>query len=112
MDAIACKPQKNYTLFTIEGDLEQENIATLKEAVEKLLPEERRWQIYQFEKTAFLDSAALNFLCHEAKTQQRHGGGVVFLALSPELKEILELTSIKEYFNYVNNLAEWQKQNG
>jgi anti-sigma B factor antagonist len=90
--------QGSYVILTPNEEISAKNAPQAKEQVLGLVDEGQHLLLVDLEHTEFLDSSALGVLVAAVKAARQVGGSVRLCGLSPNLRQIFELTRLVRLF--------------
>jgi len=102
MTDIEVKDEKEFVVFTIAGDIEQDDSQHLSQMLDNYLAEDQKHFFFYLAVSPFLDSAALTMLVTKAIDIKKMGGDIIFVALSAEARETFSMTRLEKYFQFFN----------
>lgn len=86
--------------------LDASNVAGFKVEGQDLLESSNKGIIVDFEKTTFIDSAGLGSLVSLLKHAAQDNKKVVLASLTPQVKQIFELTKLYRIFDITESIAD------
>lgn len=88
------KTKGEYSILTIEGELNLDNLSELKEALNDIIQKKERHLVLEMKKVSYIDSNAIGVL-HNARTKLHAANKELYINnLSPQLLEILRIMGL------------------
>ena len=106
MEDMEVKAEKDYILFNISGDIEQEDSTNIRKLLDSYILENQHNFAFHLDSTHFMDSAALTMFVLKSKEVRKVKGWVAFINLTPECLEIFHITRLDQHFNFIENEAD------
>ncbi len=94
------------TVISVDGQLIVANRADLKLLVSEALERGDRKFLFDFSKTAYIDSSGLGALVSMSKRIREAGGDLRLAALNEDLRSLFELTKLDTLFAIAGTPAE------
>ena len=94
------------TVISVDGQLIVANRAELKQLVQDSLDRGERKFVFDFSKTAYIDSSGLGALVSMSKRIREVGGDLRLAGLNEDLRSLFELTKLDTLFAITGTAAE------
>jgi anti-sigma B factor antagonist len=94
------------TVISIEGQLIVVNRQDLKQLVQDALDRGDRKFVFDFSRTAYIDSSGLGALVSISKRVREAGGELRLAALNEDLRSLFELTKLDTLFPIADTAAD------
>jgi anti-sigma B factor antagonist len=94
------------TVVTVEGQLIVANRQELKQVVQDALDQGQRRFVFDFTRTAYIDSSGLGALVSISKRVREAGGDLRLAGLNEDLRSLFELTKLDTLFSISETAAE------
>lgn len=106
MPFTASQAANNTTMVTVEGQLIVANRQELKQLVQDALERGARRFVFDFTRTAYVDSSGLGALVSISKRVREAGGDLRLAGLNEDLRSLFELTKLDTLFAISDTPAE------
>ena len=100
---------EKHRVVKIEERLDAENASVFKEKIEKLINTEESEIILDFSNTKFIDSIGLGSLVSMLKQTANKKISIVLCSLSPQVRQIFELTKLYRLFEIFDSMEEAER---
>ena len=103
---ITCEEYNQVCVLTVDGDFVGEQIKQAKATIDEAIDKRQIVDfIFDFEKTAFIDSEGLEALLLFKRRSEEHFGQVKLVHLDENCRKILEVTRLEHRFECQSELA-------
>ena len=100
---------EKHRIIKIEERLDAENASVFKEKIEKLINTGEAGIVLDFSNTKFIDSIGLGSLVSILKQTANKKMSIMLCSLSPQVRQIFELTKLYRLFEIFDSLEEAER---
>ena len=90
----------------IQGEIDVYTSPKLKEALTKLIEQQKYNIIIDLEKVRYIDSTGLGVLIGTLKKVREHNGTICIICTNPQIKKIFNITGLVKIFGIYKNEEE------
>ena len=94
-------------VIILDGDVTAESDAEIKDAYFKLLEEGADTVLFDFSGTRYINSAGVATLLALVNKAVQQSHAIVFVALSPHFRKVVEIIGMVDFIRVVDTVDEW-----
>lgn len=95
----------DYTVISLDGNLDGSSSQEVHDKISPVVMESANI-VFEMKNCAYVSSAGLRVLLMAAKQLKKVGGQGVFVDLSPEIEEVMQMTGFDNIFKSYNSIEE------
>ena len=103
---IELREKGKWTILDVQGEFVREGAQGFKEACFNCFEENKTQLVANFKDISFIDSAGMGAVIHCFQKAKANGGELALLALSNEIYDLFEMTSVDKLFTIYDSESE------
>jgi len=102
---------ENYTVVSLEGELDIENSSDFKEKAMMKILNGHPNMIIDLSQVVYVDSSGLGVLVFLQKNTRLNGGSLVIVGATEQIRRTMKITHLDELFKFYSTLKEATDEN-